>query len=149
MFGELGQFRDRQGGCHGSACAGGTTNETLEALPDAAIRRALLALAYPDRPALRAEFRSRQQLGDDGAEPPPEALETAVNEQAKGRRAGCQPLGQLFPESDAARPRQARGWVMLTIQGMPNRSTHMPNSSPHICFSSGTDTVPPSDSFSQ
>jgi len=48
-----------------------------------------------------------------------------------------------------ASPRQACGWAMLTIQGMSNRSTHMPNSSPHICFSSGTDTVPPSDSFSQ
>jgi hypothetical protein len=87
--------------------------------------------------------------------------------------------GHLFPESDAAlrdrldvlfrgatdsdkhgrlahptirypaRPRQACGWAMLTIQGMPNRSTHMPNSSPHICFSSGTDTLPPSDSFPQ
>ena len=34
---------------------------------------------------------------------------------------------------------------MLTIQPMPNLSMHMPNSSPHICFSSGTDTVPPSD----
>ena len=44
---------------------------------------------------------------------------------------------------------QACGWPMLTIQGMPNLSTHIPNSSPHICFSKGTDTVPPSDSFSQ
>ena len=26
---------------------------------------------------------------------------------------------------------------MLTIQVTPNRSAHMPNSSPHICFSSG------------
>ena len=40
-------------------------------------------------------------------------------------------------------------WLMLTIQVMPNRSTHIPNSSPHICFSSGTDTVPPSDSLLQ
>ena len=44
---------------------------------------------------------------------------------------------------------QPCGWLMLTIQATPNRSTHMPNSSPHICFSRGTDTVPPSDSFSQ
>ena len=44
---------------------------------------------------------------------------------------------------------QACGWPMLTIQVMPNRSTHMPNSSPHICFSSGTVTVPPSDSLLQ
>src|SRR5205823_13322909 len=45
--------------------------------------------------------------------------------------------------------RQACGWVMLTIQGMPNWSTHMPNSSPHICFSMGSVTVPPADSLSQ
>src|SRR5215210_6444977 len=38
---------------------------------------------------------------------------------------------------------------MLTIHGIPNRSTHMPNSSPHICFSSGNETVPPSESLSQ
>jgi hypothetical protein len=44
---------------------------------------------------------------------------------------------------------QACDWVMLTIQGTPNRSTHMPNSSPHICFSRGMVTVPPSESFSQ
>ena len=46
-------------------------------------------------------------------------------------------------------PGQACGCVMLTIQLMPNRSTHMPNSSPHICFSRGTDTLPPSESFAQ
>ncbi len=39
--------------------------------------------------------------------------------------------------------------LMLTIQVMPNLSVHMPNTSPHICFSSGTDTLPPSDSLSQ
>ena len=33
---------------------------------------------------------------------------------------------------------QACGWTMLTIQEMPNWSVHMPNSSPHICFSRGT-----------
>jgi hypothetical protein len=44
---------------------------------------------------------------------------------------------------------QARGWVMLTIHGMPNRSMHMPNSSPHISFSKGIVTLPPSDSYSQ
>jgi hypothetical protein len=58
--------------------------------------------------------------------------------------------GQPFwsqPNREAAR--QAWGWVMFTIQGMPNRSRHMPNSSPHICFSRGIVTVPPSDSFCQ
>jgi len=38
---------------------------------------------------------------------------------------------------------------MLTIQGTPNWFTHMPNWSPHICFSRGIDTLPPPDSFSQ
>src|SRR6266702_5023648 len=58
----------------------GTTNETLEALPDAALRHSLHRLAYPRRPALRAEFRFRQALGDDGTEPPQQAVETAVTE---------------------------------------------------------------------
>ena len=50
-------------------------------------------------------------------------------------RRRCQPCADPVP--------------MLTIQGMPNRSVSMPNSSPHICFSSGIVTVPPSDSLSQ
>ena len=59
----------------------GTTNETLQALPDAAFRQALLRLAYPDRPGLRTEFRRRQALGDGGTAPPPQhAVETAVTE---------------------------------------------------------------------
>jgi photosystem II stability/assembly factor-like uncharacterized protein len=58
----------------------GTTNETLEALPDAVLRQSLHRLAYPDRPALRTEFRSRQALGDGGTEPPQRAVETAVTE---------------------------------------------------------------------
>ncbi len=44
---------------------------------------------------------------------------------------------------------QDSGWVMLTIQAMPNWSVHMPNSSPHICFSRGIVTVPPPESLSQ
>jgi hypothetical protein len=58
----------------------GTTNETLEALPDAGLRQALHRLAYPDRPALRTEFRYRQARGDDGKPPPLWAAETAVTE---------------------------------------------------------------------
>ena len=38
---------------------------------------------------------------------------------------------------------------MLTIHAMPNRSTRLPYSSPHICFSKGIVTVAPSDSPSQ
>ena len=39
--------------------------------------------------------------------------------------------------------------LMFTIQEMPNRSTHMPNSSPHTCFSSATVTMPSPLSCSQ
>jgi hypothetical protein len=57
----------------------GTTNQTLEAVPDAVLRQALHRLAYPDRPGLRTEFRFRQATGDGGAGPPPQqATETAV-----------------------------------------------------------------------
>jgi photosystem II stability/assembly factor-like uncharacterized protein len=59
----------------------GTTNETLEVLPDAVLRQSLQRLAYPDRPALREEFRFRQALGDGGTGAPPQhAVETAVTE---------------------------------------------------------------------
>src|SRR5215471_17790660 len=59
----------------------GTTNETLEALPDAVLRQALHRLAYPDRPEMRTEFWVRQARGDGGAAPPPQqAMETAVTE---------------------------------------------------------------------
>ena len=58
----------------------GTTNETLEALPDAGFRQALHRLAYPDRPALRTMFRYRQAVGDGGQPPPLWAAETAVTE---------------------------------------------------------------------
>src|SRR5690606_22399737 len=46
-------------------------------------------------------------------------------------------------------PRRQSWVLMLTSHGTPKRSVHMPKTSPHICFSSGTDTEPPSDSFSQ
>jgi hypothetical protein len=41
------------------------------------------------------------------------------------------------------------GWTTSTIHGTPNLSVHMPNRSPHICFSKGMVTVPPSESLSQ
>jgi hypothetical protein len=56
------------------------------------------------------------------------------------------------PDSSRRESRGAQSAVapaMLTIQPMPNLSISMPNSSPHICFSSGTVMVAPSDSFSQ
>jgi hypothetical protein len=49
----------------------------------------------------------------------------------------------------AAGAGQTCGWPMLTIQEIPNWSSQAPNSSPHICFSRGTDTVPEADSFVQ
>lgn len=39
--------------------------------------------------------------------------------------------------------------VMFTIHGSPNLSVHMPNVSPHICFSRGIFMSPPADSLSQ
>lgn len=47
----------------------GTTNETLDGLPDAAIRRALRRLNHPDLPNERRLFRLEQERGDDGTVP--------------------------------------------------------------------------------
>jgi hypothetical protein len=44
---------------------------------------------------------------------------------------------------------QLWGWTTSTIHGTPNLSVHMPKRSPHICFSKGIVTVPPSESLSQ
>jgi hypothetical protein len=44
---------------------------------------------------------------------------------------------------------QLCGMTTSTIQGTPNLSVHMPNMSPHICFSNGIVTLPPSESLSQ
>ena len=41
------------------------------------------------------------------------------------------------------------GWAMLTIQLTPKRSTTMPKTSPHTCFSSAMTTWPPPASLSQ
>ncbi len=46
-------------------------------------------------------------------------------------------------------PGQPSDVLMLTSQVMPKRSVHMPKTSPHICFSSGTETVPLPESASQ
>ncbi|MGC0398125.1 photosystem II stability/assembly factor-like uncharacterized protein [Streptomyces sp. SAI-126] len=47
----------------------GATNETLQGLPDAAIRRALRRLNHPDLPNARRLFRLEQERGDDGTVP--------------------------------------------------------------------------------
>ncbi|MFD7626962.1 WD40/YVTN/BNR-like repeat-containing protein [Streptomyces sp. NPDC059851] len=59
----------------------GTTNEALEALPEAAVRRALLRLDFPDLPTARGLFRLKQERSDDGSVRP-HALGTAY-EQTK------------------------------------------------------------------
>ncbi|MFF2509239.1 WD40/YVTN/BNR-like repeat-containing protein [Streptomyces sp. NPDC058067] len=47
----------------------GATNETLQGLPDTAIRRALRRLNYPDLPNARRLFRLEQERSDDGTVP--------------------------------------------------------------------------------
>ena len=46
---------------------------------------------------------------------------------------------------DLLSPDQPADPAMLTSQETPKRSMQAPNSSPHICFSSGVSTVPPSE----
>lgn len=77
--------------------------------------------------------------------------DTLVTGGPAARPCGPRPSGRavgrgLTGVRSAAQP---CGWVMFIIQGTPNRSVHMPNTSPHICFSRGTDTDASADSFSQ
>ena len=68
-------------------------------------------------------------------------------------RVGWPHISMGHPDPRPTRPRVDMGQVgeppMLTIQLTPKRSRHMPKLSPHGAFSSGTVTVPPSESFSQ
>ncbi|MFC9292592.1 WD40/YVTN/BNR-like repeat-containing protein [Streptomyces sp. NPDC057011] len=57
----------------------GTTNATLESLPEARMQRALRRLNYPDMPAARERFRLAQERGDDGTVAP-RALGTALRQ---------------------------------------------------------------------
>ncbi len=84
----------------------------------------------------------RRRLSPGSQRWPPDAIRIAFDELRASSR------DRSDPQTDWAR-NQPCGWPMSTIQMMPNWSTHMPNSSPHICFSRGTDTVPPAESFSQ
>ena len=84
---------------------------------------------------------------------------------ARARLCACLPVDSPGAADGAGRPRLARPGLsdgvglrprysdeasaILTNQVRPNWSWHMPNSSPHICFSSGIETVPLEDSFSQ
>lgn len=56
----------------------GTTNDSLAGLPEAALRRAIRRIDYPDMPRLRAQFRLEQQRDDDGRIAP-DALIAAVS----------------------------------------------------------------------
>ena len=94
--------------------------------------------APPSKPPMQFGPSGAPGRSDGSADRPPTAIGTNDRERSA-----------LVVTRGPSETRQACGRPMLTIQGMPNRSTHMPNSSPHICFSKGTDTVPPSDSFSQ
>ena len=65
----------------------------------------------------------------------------AVRRSTSWRRR-CQPSADPEPASEVEGPTS-------TIHGMPKRSVSMPNSSPHICFSSGIVILAPSLSPSQ
>ncbi|MFD0554829.1 hypothetical protein ACFQ0X_40970 [Streptomyces rectiviolaceus] len=88
--------------------ARGTTNETLEALPEAAVRRALLRLDYPDLPTARGLFRLKQEQSDDGSVRP-NALGTAY-EQGQALLTGeAPPLTAGIPTgSNGQRPGEGR-----------------------------------------
>ena len=86
----------------------------------------------------RFESGIRASVFEDPAPRCPDLRERAPVDGERRRRAMS-----AHPASDAGQP------AMFTIQLIPNLSVHMPNSSPHICFSSGTETVPPSASLSQ
>jgi hypothetical protein len=73
---------------------------------------------------------------------------------APARSPASSPRSSSRTVSEAAASRRVRPMdqaccEMLTIQATPNWSTHMPNSSPHACFSSGIVALPLLDSFSQ
>ncbi len=67
-----------------------------------------------------------------------------------GLRLGHQDVPGRVPARRGPRvTRYACGDMMSTSHGTPNWSTHMPNSSPQACLSSGMVVVPLADSFSQ
>ena len=58
-------------------------------------------------------------------------------------------VGSALKVAYSRRNHYIRGAPMLIIQRMPNRSVHIPNSSPQACFASGTSICAPSESFCQ
>jgi TfoX/Sxy family transcriptional regulator of competence genes len=91
----------------------------------------------------------------------PEQTETLLAEPSAGPMVmrGREMAGWLRVDAEGVETQeQLEPWVrrgvaytqsMFTSHGMPKRSVHMPNVSPHICFSSGMLTVPSADSASQ
>ncbi len=82
----------------------GTSNEAIEQAPEAAIRKALRKLAFPDSARARLQFERLQTLGDNG-KTPPGALARAVKQcdamrgraQPRQRVAGMPAHGALHP----------------------------------------------------
>ena len=86
---------------------------------------------------------------------PPTASRCSLDGAGAGPQASLKSSGaaqvdeQVGRHSRHAARGQPVGSLMLTNQVTPYWSTHIPKTSPHICFSSGTDTEPPLDSLSQ
>ncbi|WP_371664068.1 WD40/YVTN/BNR-like repeat-containing protein [Streptomyces sp. NBC_00280] len=114
--------------------ARGTTNETLKALPEAAVRRALLRLDFPDLPTARGLFRLKQERSDDGnvrphalgtayeqvktllsREAPPATAGVPTGPNGQGIRGGPAPAGGL----------QLANWVWLGPGNIGGRTRGM------------------------
>src|SRR5688572_1532107 len=74
----------------------GATNDTLDGLSDAALRRAIRRLGYPDLALERARFRLEQERSDDGSVPT-DALPTALAVRAQLALAGPGPAAAGVP----------------------------------------------------
>ncbi len=109
-----------------------------------AIRRTLLPPVVP----MTAHLRGRLSVVDRWAERPVTRFERKGTAAGRGiadlryRRTAC-PTGRSADRVGQPPP------AMLTSHEVPNRSTHIPNSSPHGWVASSTVTVPPSDSACQ
>lgn len=84
----------------------GTTNESLAALPEAAVRRALLRLEFPDLPTARGLFRLKQERGDDGVVRP-HGLGAAYAQTESMLSREAPPMTAGVPTGPNGRPRRA------------------------------------------
>jgi hypothetical protein len=93
----------------------GATNETLQRLPDGAMRRAIRRLNYPDMPRARHAFRTAQSRNDDGRIPP-NGLGRAVKQlRAVRSRAARKPVVAGVP---AARSTETRALIAAPAAGL-------------------------------